>query len=309
MLLAFDGGSLMYRMVYAHTKQALSTTNGGTGTLFFLLKSLRSYIMSFHPDRVIMVMDAGYSERRRSLNADYKSGRGLRLDGTEDVERQAIMEDIRRQRAWAEKMLPAFGVRKIKLAGREADDLLAQLALEAERRQERMVIVSDDKDMLQLIGPNVEVFRPRADETVTAENFLEKTGVSTPEQWLTWKCIVGDSSDRVPGVHGVGEKSAVMAVQAGLTLDVDSLISMTEHSNKRVRLIGEQLDTVLFNRDLLDLYAEEFSEELIQRIHDSAYKGLTHVSLKDVMDWCKKFEFASILSDLQNWITPFESIR
>lgn len=310
MLLAFDGGSLMYRMIYAHTKHSLSSADGqGTSALFFLVKSLRSYVTNLRPARVIMVQDAGYSERRRRLYPEYKAGRGTRVDADTDDERAKILADIRVQRAWASQMLPALGIRTVKIKGREADDLLAQLAIMAERDREHMIIVSDDKDMYQLVGPHVEVYRPRADETVSLDNFEQQTGVADPQRWLVWKCIVGDGSDNVPGVSGVGDKTAAQAVADGIdSFDVDTLLRADEHTNWRVRKIAEQLDTVLANRDILDLYAEEFDPALIERIRARSRDGVSRCQPAEVAQWFMKLEFRSLLPDLHQWIVPFSGL-
>ena len=310
MLLAFDGGALLYRVVYAHTKHGLATRSGaGTGALFFLVKSLRSYIMNLRPSKVIMVQDAGYSARRRALYPAYKSGRGTRVTADTDEARQEILRDIRRQRVWAEKMLPSLGVRSIKMKGREADDILAQMAIQVEAAGEQMVIVSDDKDMLQLVGPHVTVYRPIADETVDSSNFAQYTGCPDARRWLVWKCIVGDGSDRVPGVNGCGGKTALEAINAGIdSFAVDVLLSAEQHSNWRVRRIAEQIDTVLFNQDLLDLYAEEFSSEQIEAIRAAWQDGVARCQVGEVARWFEQFEFSSLMHDLAGWLVPFNGL-
>jgi DNA polymerase-1 len=205
-LFLLDGYALIYRAFFAMIARPLRTTKGENtsaawGVANFLLRLREKY----NPQYVGWINDAGTSFREERY-PDYKSTRE-KLD-------EELQADFDRSLERIKQILAAFRVPLVTVSGYEADDVIATLATQATARDLQAVIVSGDKDFYQLIGPGVALLNPGrggpagVEETwVDENNASERLGVS-PAQVVDYLALVGDSSDNVPGVKGVGEKGA-----------------------------------------------------------------------------------------------------
>jgi len=175
------------------------------GTLGFL-KSLGSYARRFSPDRIIVVWEGGGSPRRRALLSEYKANRKPvrlnRSDIYEDIPDSA--ENFNYQVAATTKLLAHAPVEQIYVSDCEADDVIGYLAknsLEGE-----VIIASSDKDFYQLLSPSVSMYSPTKKKIITHEDVREQHDIS-PTNFATARSFVGDNSDNICGVRGVGLKS------------------------------------------------------------------------------------------------------
>jgi DNA polymerase I len=206
-LFLIDGYALIYRAFYAMISRPLRTTKGENtsaawGVVNFLLRLREKY----RPDYVAWINDAGTSFREAQYS-DYKSTRE-KLD-------ESLQADFDRSLERICDLLEAFRVPLVTVPGYEADDVIGTLATTAAARGLRAVIVSGDKDFYQLIGPGVVLLNPgrggmaAVEETwVDESNASERLGVP-PSQVVDYLALVGDTSDNIPGVKGIGEKGAV----------------------------------------------------------------------------------------------------
>ena len=205
-LFLIDGYALIYRAFYAMISRPLRTTRGENtsaawGVVNFLLRLREKY----RPDYVCWVNDAGTSFREERY-PEYKSTRE-KLDESLQADFETAVERIC-------ALLEAFRIPLVSVKGYEADDVIGTLAQAAAARGLQAVIVSGDKDFYQLIGPGITLLNPgrggpaAVDEVwVDESNAAERLGVS-PAQVVDYLALVGDSSDNVPGVRGIGEKGA-----------------------------------------------------------------------------------------------------
>jgi DNA polymerase I len=205
-LFLIDGYALIYRAFYAMISRPLRTAKGENtsaawGVVNFLLRLREKY----RPDYVAWINDAGTSFREQRY-ADYKSTRE-KLD-------QELQADFNRSVERICDLLEAFGIPVVAIRGYEADDVIGTLAQAAAGRGIQAVIVSGDKDFYQLVGPNVALLNPgrggpaAVDEVwVDESNAADRLGVP-PRQVVDYLALVGDSSDNIPGVKGIGEKGA-----------------------------------------------------------------------------------------------------
>ncbi|MFL5402450.1 MAG: DNA polymerase I [Gemmatimonadales bacterium] len=205
-LFLIDGYALIYRAFYAMISRPLRTAKGENtsaawGVVNFLLRLREKY----RPDYVAWINDAGTSFREQRY-ADYKSTR-QKLD-------QELQADFDRSVERICQLLEAFGIPVIAIRGYEADDVIGTLATVGADRGLQSVIVSGDKDFYQLVGPRVSLLNPgrggpaAVDETwIDESNAGERLGVP-PNQVADFLALVGDSSDNIPGVRGIGEKGA-----------------------------------------------------------------------------------------------------
>ncbi len=206
-LFLIDGYALIYRAFFALITRPLRTTKGENtsaawGVINFLLRLREKY----QPDYLAWVHDAGDSFRT-ALYSEYKSTRE-KLD-------DELQAEFDRSVVRIEELLRAFHVRVVSVPGYEADDVIGTLAVQGTAAGLQVVIVSGDKDFYQLIGPRVALLNPGrggpggVDETwVDQSNAGERLGVP-PSQVVDYLALVGDSSDNVPGVKGIGSKGAV----------------------------------------------------------------------------------------------------
>ncbi|MFL5477116.1 MAG: DNA polymerase I [Gemmatimonadales bacterium] len=205
-LFLIDGYALIYRAFYAMISRPLRTAKGENtsaawGVVNFLLRLREKY----RPDYVAWINDAGTSFREQRY-ADYKSTR-QKLD-------QELQADFNRSVERICDLLEAFGIPIVAIKGYEADDVIGTLAQTASERGMQAVIVSGDKDFYQLVGPGIALLNPgrggpaAVDEIwVDESNAIDRLGVP-PRQVVDFLALVGDSSDNIPGVKGIGEKGA-----------------------------------------------------------------------------------------------------
>src|SRR3989449_3162827 len=206
-LFLIDGHALIYRAFYALISRPLRTSRGENtsaawGVVNFLLRLQSKY----RPDYVAWVLDAGDSFRTERY-PQYKSTR-VKLGEDLQADFELALEQIG-------ELLTAFRVPVILRSGYEADDVIGTLARVQAAAGRQVVIVSGDKDFYQLIGPGIALLNPGRGGAAGVEehwvdqgNATERLGVP-PERVVDYLALVGDSSDNVPGVKGVGEKTAL----------------------------------------------------------------------------------------------------
>jgi DNA polymerase-1 len=210
-LFLVDGYALIYRAFFALISRPLRTARGeNTSAVWGVTNFLLRLRDKYDPEYLVWINDAGDSFRTEEY-AEYKSTRE-KLDEELQADFDRSLERIR-------ALLTAFRIPLAEVAGYEADDVIGTLALHAAREGLDAVIVSGDKDFYQLIRPHVALLNPgrggpaAVDELwVTEANASERLGVP-PHQVTDWLALVGDSSDNVPGVKGIGEKGAVQLLQ------------------------------------------------------------------------------------------------
>ncbi|MGH7561647.1 MAG: DNA polymerase I [Gemmatimonadales bacterium] len=210
-LFLVDGHALIYRAFYALIARPLRTSRGENtsaawGIVTFLLRLREKY----QPDYQVWILDAGDSFRTARY-PNYKSTRE-KLDEQLRQDFDLALEQVGR-------LLAAFRVPVLSIAGYEADDVIATLAVRESDAGRQIVIVSGDKDFYQLIGPRVALLNPGRggpggveEQWVDDANATARLGVP-PAQVTDWLALVGDTADNVPGVKGIGEKGAVQLLQ------------------------------------------------------------------------------------------------
>jgi len=253
-LFLIDGYALIYRAFFALISRPLRTSRGENtsaawGVANFLLRLQTRY----HPDYVVWVNDAGDSGRTAKF-ADYKSTRE-KLDDVMQADFDLALGQIG-------ELLAAFRVPVVAVSGYEADDVIGTLAKASAARGLHAVIVSGDKDLYQLIGPGVAMLNPGRggpagveEQWVDESNAAERLGVP-PRQVVDYLALVGDSSDNVPGVKGIGDKGArQLLAEYG---DLDSLLARAaDVPQKRAReaLLAHAEDAKL-SRELVTIQCD-----------------------------------------------------
>lgn len=253
-LFLIDGYALIYRAFFAMISRPLTTgkgenTSAAWGVANFLLRLRREY----KPEYVAWIHDAG-SSFRKDTYPEYKATREKLDDELQDTFDRSL-ERI-------EQLLAAFRVPLIAVEGYEADDVIGTLATRAADEGVHAVIVSGDKDFYQLIGPHTSLLNPGrggaaavAEELVTTANAGDRLGVP-PERVIDYLAMVGDSSDNVPGVKGIGDKTARQLIETYGDLDA-ILTHASDVKGKRAReaLLSEG-DAARLSRELVTIHRD-----------------------------------------------------
>lgn len=198
-LFLIDGNSLINRAFYALpplTNPSGEPTNAVYGLTLMLLRLKEDY----NPDQILVTFDVSGPTFRHTAYEDYKATR------------KGMPDDLRSQIPMMKELLDKLGIRRIELAGYEADDLLGTVAKKGEKEGYEVYIVTGDRDAFQLISPHIKVLftkRGITDTELMTEETLRQTYGLTPSQVIDLKGLMGDSSDNIPGVPGIGEKTAL----------------------------------------------------------------------------------------------------
>jgi DNA polymerase-1 len=195
-LLLLDGHAILYRAFFAI--RALSTRAGQpTNAVFGFVRMLGQLTRVWRPAYAGVVFDGGLSPQRMALLPEYKANR------------PAMPDALRGQLPLVEEYLDAAGIQHVRRAGEEADDVLASLATRAADGLGEVLIATSDKDMMQLVDARIGLVPVSGGgDRMGPEQVRAKAGVA-PGQIVDWLALVGDASDNIPGVPGIGPKTAV----------------------------------------------------------------------------------------------------
>ncbi|MGH7548377.1 MAG: DNA polymerase I [Gemmatimonadales bacterium] len=246
-----DGYALIYRAFFAMIARPLTTrrgenTSAAWGVTNFLLRLLERR----RPDYLVWVHDMGESFRHQAY-PEYKATREKLTD--------ELQQDFDRSVERIEQILEAFRVPVLGVEGYEADDVIGTLARAAAERGLQAVIVSGDKDFYQLVGPGIALLNPgRGGPAAVEEHWVDEGNASErlgvpPERVVDYLALVGDSSDNVPGVRGVGEKTALELLKTFGDLDA-ILANADKISGKRAReAVAQYADLARLSRELVTI--------------------------------------------------------
>ena len=244
-LILVDGSSYLYRAYHAFPPLT-NSAGEPTGAMYGVLNMLRSLILQYHPTHAAVVFDAKGKTFRDELFEHYKS------------HRPPMPDDLRAQIEPLHAMVKAMGLPLLAVSGVEADDVIGTLAREAEKAGRPVLISTGDKDMAQLVTPGITLINTMTNTILGPEEVVAKYGVP-PELIIDFLALMGDSSDNIPGVPGVGEKTAQALLQglggldtlyaepdkiAGLTFRGAKTMAGKLADNKEVAYLSYQLATI-----------------------------------------------------------------
>lgn len=243
-VLLIDGNSLTYRAFFALPSDMATSSGQVTNAVFGFVSMLANVLRDQRPDGVMVAFDRPEPTFRHEAEPEYKA------------QREKAPDELRQQMLLVREVLAALGVHQVELAGWEADDIIATAATELAGRGDDVVIVTGDRDSYQLVAdPHVRVLynkRGVSDYALYDEaGILERTGV-TPELYPQYAALRGDPSDNLPGVPGVGEKTAakLITTYGGLDGIFDAL---DEQTPKLRQNLAESEDRARRNLELMIL--------------------------------------------------------
>lgn len=245
-LLLVDGHYYLYRSFFAI--RGLKNSRGEpTNAIYGYAKALRKMLSDIRPDRAAVIWDAGLPARRVALQPAYKQNRS------------AMPDDLRPQEDWLQRHVPLFGPASFSAPDTEADDLIATYATAAAREGAEVVIATNDKDILQLASENIKIYSTVKTDIVEGSFAL----LGVPEVTKKWGvpphligdilALTGDASDNIPGVPGIGSKTAVSLIQEHGSLN-EILVQPERITNPRLReKITNSKNLILANREMVRL--------------------------------------------------------
>ena len=240
-LLIIDGHAYAYRAFHA-IRELHSPGGGPVNAIFGFIKMLGKLRAFIKPEALVVVWDGGLSEERLRDLPDYKANR------------PPMPDSLGKQIDEIQQYLQAAGITSICHDGVEADDYIGSLAVHPDRKDQRVVIASSDKDFMQLVTDAVGLVNPgdKVESVWGYERVMEKAGVA-PGQIVDWLSLIGDSVDNIPGVPGVGTKTATALLQKFKSLE-GIYEGLADVSSERIRKsLEDHKDAVFRNRTLIQL--------------------------------------------------------
>ncbi len=234
-----DGSSYIYRAYFAI--RHLSNSKGeATNAIYGFTKMLLTLLREEQPDRVAVIFDAKGPTFRKKLYPDYKANRS------------AMPEDLVPQIPLIKDVVRAFNLPALELSGYEADDIIATLAKRYAELGLDITVVTGDKDLMQIVGERVRLLDTMKKKVSGRDEVIERFGVP-PEQVLEILGLAGDSSDNIPGVPGIGEKTASSLIQEFNS--IENLLANIDQvkGKKRQENLREFADQARLSRQLADL--------------------------------------------------------
>ncbi|TDG00858.1 DNA polymerase I [Paenibacillus piri] len=281
-LVIIDGNSIAYRAFFALPLLSNSSglhTNAVYGFTTMLLKLLDEQ----KPTHFLVAFDAGKATFRHKDYADYKGGRAK------------TPPELSEQFPLLRELITAFGISQFELDGYEADDIIGTLTRVADEKGDiEVVVVTGDKDMLQLASEQVTIALTRKGisevELYDPPYIMEKYGL-TPKQIIDLKGLMGDTSDNIPGIPGVGEKTALKLLHEYES--VEGVLANTDQlKGKMKEKIVEHADDARMSKGLATIYREV---PLTSTWDDLTYSGYEGQALADMF---RKLEFKSLLEKM-----------
>lgn len=234
-LCLIDGSSYFYRAFFAIrslTTSAGFPSNAIYGFSTMILKTLRD----LNPDYISVIFDSSKETFRNKLYKEYKATRS------------EMPSDLVQQIPYIKEVIKAFHIHSFEKEGFEADDIIATICEKMKNEDISIVIVSTDKDLMQLVNEQVSLFDAMKDKQITEKEVFEKFGVS-PKQVTDMLGLMGDTSDNIPGVPGIGPKTAAPLIQKYHSLE-NLLMHIHELQGSKKELLEKYKDDALLSKKL-----------------------------------------------------------
>ena len=281
-----DGSGYIFRAYYAlppltRKSDGLPTgaVNGFCNMLFKLLEDSKSDDNKEKPTHFVVIFDSARKNFRNEIYSDYK---GNRSDAPDDLIPQ--FDYIR-------KSVEAFNLPSVELLNYEADDLIATYSEQILSAGAKVTIISSDKDLMQLYKKNIRIYDPMKNKYISDQDILDKFGVE-PSKVIDVQALAGDSSDNVPGVPGIGVKTAAELINEYKTLENLLKKASEIKQNKRRQTLIENKDKAIVSKKLVTLKKDvPIKNEIIE------FK-LKNVDKKKLYDFLREMEFNRLLSSV-----------
>lgn len=289
-LVLVDGSSYLYRAFHAFPP--LTNKQGEpTGAMYGVLNMLKSLIAQVEPSHIAVVFDAKGKTFRDELFEQYKS------------HRPPMPDELRSQIQPLHQMINALGIPLLSIEGVEADDVIGTLAVQAAKDGKHVLISTGDKDMAQLVNEHIMLINTMNNTLLDREGVIEKYGIP-PELIIDYLALLGDSSDNIPGVKGVGEKTAIALLQGiGSMKEIyANLDQVATLSFRGAKTFAPKLAAEKETAELSYLLATIKTDVSLELRHDQL---LTQPQQRDqLVELFGRYEFKRWLNEVMNDANP-----
>ena len=237
-LVLVDGSSYLYRAFHAFPPLT-NSADEPTGAMYGVLNMLKSLISQVQPSHIAVVFDAKGKTFRDEMFEQYKS------------HRPPMPDDLRKQIQPLHDIIRALGIPLLVIEGVEADDVIGTLAVAASKANQKVLISTGDKDMAQLVDDNIMLINTMNNTLLDREAVIEKYGIP-PELIIDYLALMGDSADNIPGVAGVGEKTALGLLQ-GIGSMAEIYANLDKVAELPIRGAKKLGDKLLAEKEMADL--------------------------------------------------------
>ena len=299
--------------------KAMNPSGAHIGGLVGFLRSLGYVTRIFDPTRVLIVWDGkGGSSNRKNIDPNYKAQRATSrithwgLYDNKEEETEALIGQLFRTQDYLE-CLP---LQQIVIEKLEADDIIAYLAKRASNAGKKVTIVSSDKDFYQLIDKNIEVYAPVKKKTFTMNNIKEEIGV-LPQNYNIVKALLGDNSDNIPGVKGLGIKT-ILSEWKSFTYDKNaSLQDIYDHcetqldQEKPKKIFAKILhnwNRVMTNFELMDLHNSTLDEKEVKYVEDIFKSDIPSLQTGVFLSLLDQDKIEGITKNTEGWLENFRGL-
>ena len=294
----------------------MNPTGTHVGGFVGFLRSLGYVTRIFDPTRVIVVWDGkGGSGNRQNIDPNYKAQRANSrithwgLYDTKEEETEALVGQLFRTQDY----LDCLPLHQIVLEKLEADDIMAWIAKKASASNvKKCTIVSSDKDFLQLVDDTVEVYAPVKKKTFTKDNIFEELKV-LPENYNVVKSLLGDNSDNLQGVKGLGIKTIVAEFPKLLTekTNLDYIFKVAEEKLEGKKIFAKIIhnwDKVLTNFELMDLHDTSLDEDEKQHVNDVLKQPTPDLQAGAFLRLLEQDKIEGITKNTEGWLETFRDL-
>lgn len=269
-----DGSGIIYRAFYAFSRLT-DTNNRPIGAVYGFCYTMFSIINKFHPNVFCVALDAGRKTFRTEIYGAYKGNR------------PETPPELKEQFPIVLEACQAFGIPSIRLEGYEADDIIATFANKLAQNNHEVCVVSSDKDLMQLITDNIYMYDPGKSKIIKNPEVLEKYGV-LPSQMIELQALMGDAVDNVPGVDGVGPKTAANLLNKFQSLEkIYERISEVKPDRIRNNLINQ--------RELLELSKKLVTLHKEVPIEINVQEQVIKFNYENTVDFLMRYGFKSLI--------------
>lgn len=286
-LVLIDGNNLMFRAYYAtaYTGNLMMTSSGlYTNALFGFANMLNKIVKELTPDYMFIAFDKGKKTFRHQMYDKYKSGRAH------------MPEELAMQIPLVKEYVNLLGIKQYECSEFEADDLVGSCADKFKNQVDDVIVISQDKDLLQLVEDKISVAQPKSGTSelvfYTPKNFKELLGINH-YQMVDYKGLIGDSSDNLPGVSGIGPKTAQKLLDGYSTLE-DIFANIDNIKGKIKEKLVQEKDTALRTKMLATLVR---NVELDFELDDLKYKKPNYDELRKFYE---RVEFSSFIKKMNS---------
>ncbi len=283
-LLLLDAYALIYRAYFAFINRPIKTSKGlNTSAVFGFAKTLLDALKRYDPSHIAVAFDVSGKTFRTEIFPEYKANR------------QETPEDIRTAVPLIKNLLKALNISVVELRGYEADDIVGTIAKKAEPMGFEVLMMTPDKDYGQLLTDKVKIVKPSRSGAdiveVTAKEFCEGYGIKNPMQFKDILALWGDNSDNIPGVPGIGEKTASALISKYESIEniYQNIAELSKSQQEKLLANREQLNMARVLVEIKTDVPVEFNVESFKRTEPNT------MELKQILE---ELEFRSIAKDI-----------